>query len=81
MHGTLAVAQDRLRNFVERIENVQAERDQLATDLRDIYAEAKGEGYDPKALKEVVRLRRADPAEREAFEQIVALYFEHVGRK
>jgi uncharacterized protein (UPF0335 family) len=64
----------RLRSLVERIERLEAEKKALSEDIRDIYAEAKGAGFDVKVLRELIRLRRKDPSEREEQETLLDLY-------
>lgn len=73
------VAAGELRQFVERVERVNEERDALADDLRDIYAEAKGRGFDVKALKKIISMRRKSPTEREEEDAMVALYCDALG--
>lgn len=68
-----------LRSFVERIENLQAEKQALADDIKDVYAEAKGSGYDPKVLREVIRIRKQDRSKRAEFEAVLELYREALG--
>lgn len=68
------VAHDQLRAFVERIERMDEELKTINDDKREIYAEAKGNGFDVKALKRVVQLRRQDRADRLEFETIVEIY-------
>lgn len=68
------VAAGQLRAFIERLERVGAERDDLGRDLADIYAEAKGNGFDTKAMRAIVRLRKKDVAERQEEETILDLY-------
>jgi uncharacterized protein (UPF0335 family) len=65
MSGPGGVAGDRLRAFVERIERLEEEIKQLSDDKKDVYAEAKGDGFDVKILKEVIRLRKQDKNERD----------------
>lgn len=72
-------AKDQLKAFVERIERVEAEIKELNSDKRDIYAEAKGNGFCPKAIKEIVALRRKDADERAEHETIVELYMQALG--
>ena len=63
MSETGAIAGDQLRAFVERIERVEEEIKALTEDKKDIYAEAKGQGFDVKILREVIRLRKQDQKE------------------
>ncbi len=68
------VAAGQLRAIIERIERLHEERKALGDDIRDVYAEAKGTGFDTKAIKTLVRLRAMDPAERQEEETILDLY-------
>ena len=68
------VAGDQLRAFVERIEHIEEEIKGLTEDKKDIYAEAKGEGFDVKILKEVIRIRKQDQKERDEKESLLDLY-------
>ena len=74
MSGPGGVAGDRLRSFVERIERVEEEIKALSDDKKDIYAEAKGEGFDVKILREVVRLRKQDKNERDERDSLLDIY-------
>ena len=69
---TVAAAQ--LRAFVERIERLNEDAKAIGDDKKDVYAEAKGTGFDTKAIKQIVRLRAMDPAQREEEESILDLY-------
>lgn len=75
------VAADQLRAFVERIERLEEEKQQLADDVKDVYAEAKANGYDTKVLRQVVRLRKQEPTERAEQEAILDLYMEALGMR
>ena len=68
------VAGERLRSFVERIERLEEEKAALAADIREFYAEAKGGGFDIKVLRQIVRLRKMDQADRQEQEEILDLY-------
>jgi uncharacterized protein (UPF0335 family) len=72
-------AKDQLKAFVERIERLQEEKKAIADDIADIYAEAKGNGFDKKALHTVVRLRAQDVNERKEHEAIVETYLHALG--
>ncbi len=74
MNNSGGVAGDRIRSFVERIERLEEEIKGLTDDKKDIYAEAKGEGFDVKILREVVRLRKQDKDEREEHETLLDVY-------
>ena len=68
------VAAGQLRAIIERIERLHEERKALGDDIRNVYAEAKGTGFDTKAIKTLVRLRAMDSAERQEQETILDLY-------
>ena len=68
------VAADRLRSFIERIERLEEEKSALAADIKEIYSEAKGTGFDIKAIRMIVRLRKMDQSDRQEQEQILDLY-------
>jgi len=74
MSGPGGVAGDQLRAFVERIENLEEEIKSLMEDKKEIFAEAKGEGFDVKILKEVIRLRKQDHEERQEHESLLEVY-------
>lgn len=69
----------KLRQFVERYERLDEERRELAKDLADVIGEAKAMGYDKKAFKEVIRIRRMKPDDRREFETVVGLYKNALG--
>ncbi len=68
------VAADRLRSFVERIENLEEEKANIAADIKEVYAEAKGTGFDIKTLRQIVALRKLDQADRQEREEMLELY-------
>ncbi|MEG3619473.1 DUF2312 domain-containing protein [Magnetovibrio sp. PR-2] len=68
------IAGDRLRSFVERIERLEEEKAALAADIREVYSEAKGTGFDVKILRQVVRLRKMDVSERQEQEDLLDIY-------
>ncbi|MBZ9719123.1 DUF2312 domain-containing protein [Mesorhizobium sp. AD1-1] len=72
--GPQAVAAGHLRAFIERIEVVQGDIDALADDRKEIYAEAKAMGFDTKAIRTLVKLRKMDQSERQEAEAILDLY-------
>lgn len=74
-----SVAQDQLKAFVERIERMEEEKAAIAADIRDIYAEAKGNGFDVKVLRQVVKIRKQDHSERMEQEAILELYMQALG--
>ena len=73
------VAADQLRLFIERIENFEEEKSGTADDIRDVYAEAKANGYDPKVMRMVVRLRRMETHTRQEQDAILETYREALG--
>lgn len=73
------VAADILRQFIERAERLQEEIDGINGDKADVFAEAKGQGFDTKAMKAIIKIRRKDPAERQEEEAIVDLYKRALG--
>lgn len=73
------VAAAQLRSIVERIERLEAEKKAIADDITDVYGEAKANGYDTKALRKLVGLRKLDANEREEQEAILELYKNALG--
>jgi uncharacterized protein (UPF0335 family) len=71
---TGGVAADRLRSLVDRIERLEEERKALGSDIRDIYAEAKSAGFDVKVLRQLIRVRRQEPADVEEQETLLDVY-------
>ena len=67
-------ADDQLRLFLERIERLEEEKKGVSDDIRETYAEAKSQGYDPKVMRECVRLRRMEPHDRQEMELILDTY-------
>ena len=68
------IAADRLRSLIERIERLEEEKSGIASDIRDIFAEAKGAGFDVKAMRTILKLRKMNAADREEAENIVDIY-------
>ena len=73
------IAKEHLRAFVERVERLEEEKKAIADDVRDVYAEAKANGFDVKALRSIVRLRKQDADERKEQEAILATYMLALG--
>ncbi|AHJ69360.1 DUF2312 domain-containing protein [Granulibacter bethesdensis] len=73
------IAAERLRSIVERIERLEEERKALSDDIKDIYHEAKGAGFDVKVLRQLIRLRKMEPAEVENMENLLDLYRRALG--
>ena len=72
-------AKDHLKAFVERVERLEEEKKAIADDIRDVYAEAKGNGFDVKALRTIIRLRKQDANERQEQETILETYMQALG--
>ncbi|WP_320141482.1 DUF2312 domain-containing protein [uncultured Cohaesibacter sp.] len=79
MSNTGGVAADQLRAFVERIERLEEEKKAISDDIKDVYAEAKGNGYDVKVMRQVVRMRKQDSNERQEMEALLDLYLHALG--
>lgn len=73
------IAADRLKSFIERIERLEEEKAALTADIREVYSEAKSTGFDTKIMRQVVRLRKMDSADREEQEELLDLYKQAVG--
>ena len=73
------IAADRLRSLVDRIERLEEERKALGSDIRDIYAEAKSAGFDVKVLRQLIRLRKQEPAEVDEQETLLDVYRRALG--
>jgi uncharacterized protein (UPF0335 family) len=73
------IAKDHLKAFVERIERLEEEKKVIADDIRDVYGEAKANGFDTRALRAVVRLRKQDTEERKEQEAILETYLQALG--
>jgi uncharacterized protein (UPF0335 family) len=73
------IAKEQLRLIIERIELLLEEKKAIADDVSDVYAEAKGNGYDPKVIKAIVKRRAADPDELREFEAILEAYMRALG--
>lgn len=72
-------AKDQLRSVVERVERLEEEKAALAADIKEVYAEAKGNGFDVKILRKVIRIRKQDAAKRAEEEEMTDLYLSAVG--
>jgi len=73
------VAAAELRQLIERIERLEEEKTTLQEDIKEVFAEAKGRGYDTKAMRTIIRLRKKDQAERQEEEAIIELYKNALG--
>ena len=72
-------AQGQLRSLVERIERLEEEKKTIAGDIKEVYAEAKGNGFDTKILRKVISLRKKEAAEREEEQSMLDLYLQALG--
>lgn len=73
------IAADQLRSIIERIEKLEEEKSAIGADIRDVFAEAKGNGFDVKAIRSIVKLRKMDAGEREEQETILDTYRRALG--
>jgi uncharacterized protein (UPF0335 family) len=78
-HNSERFAKDQLKSIIERIERMEDEKDVIAIDIRDVYTEAKGNGYDVKALRTIIRFRKQDQDERARFEGMLDIYMQALG--
>ena len=74
-------AAGQLKSLVERIEKLEEEKAALGADIKEVYAEAKGQGFDTKIIRQIVRLRKLDAAERQEQEAIIDLYLSALGMR
>lgn len=73
------IAADRLRSILDRIERLEEEKAGLTADIREVYAEAKGSGFDSKVMRQIVRLRKMDSADRQEQEALLEVYRRAIG--
>ena len=73
------VAGDRLRSFIERIERLEEEKAHLAEDIKEVYAEAKSQGFDVKTMRKIVSLRKKDPDDRAEEDALLDTYMSALG--
>ncbi|MCT6837263.1 MAG: DUF2312 domain-containing protein [Bifidobacteriales bacterium] len=73
------IAAERLRSIIERVERLEDERKALGSDIRDVFTEAKSAGFDVKAIKQIIKLRKQEPAEVEEQETLVETYRRALG--
>jgi uncharacterized protein (UPF0335 family) len=73
------VAAEELKQFIERIERLEEEKAGIAGDIKDVFAELKGRGFDSKAVRQILRIRKQDHAERQEQEAILDLYMQALG--
>jgi uncharacterized protein (UPF0335 family) len=73
------VAAEELKQFIERIERLEEEKAGIAGDIKDVFAELKGRWFDPKAIRQILRIRKQDHSERQEQEAILELYMQALG--
>jgi uncharacterized protein (UPF0335 family) len=78
-HSQGNIAADRLRSIIERIERLEEERKALGSDIKDIYSEAKSAGFDVKVLRQLIRVRKQEPADVEEQETLLDVYRRALG--
>jgi len=74
-------AAGQLRSLIERIERLEEEKAALTSDIREVYSEAKGTGFDTKIMRQVVRMRKLDKADRQEMEAVLDLYLSALGMR
>jgi uncharacterized protein (UPF0335 family) len=74
-----STAQGKLKSLIERIERLEEDKAAVAADLKEVYAEAKGDGFDTKIMRKVIRLRKTDKAKRQEEEALIDLYLSALG--
>jgi uncharacterized protein (UPF0335 family) len=79
MSETKGIAADRLRSIIERIERLDEERKALGSDIKDIFSEAKSAGFDVDVIRQLIRIRKQEPAEVEEQETLLDLYRQAIG--
>lgn len=73
------IAADHLKSYIERIERLEEEKAAIAGDIKEVYAEAKGNGFDAKIMRQIVRLRKMEPTDRQEQEELLDVYMRAVG--
>lgn len=79
MNDVAGVAGDRLRSFIERIERLEEEKAALSEDIKEVYSEAKGTGFDVKIMRQIIRLRKMEEADRSEMEEVLDVYKRALG--
>lgn len=75
------IAGDRLKSFIERIERLEEEKRALAEDIKEVYAEAKGTGFDTKIIRQIIRIRKRDQDELDEEESLLEVYMRALGMR
>lgn len=78
-NSSTKLAAEQLLSVVQRIERLEEQKAEVADDIKDVYSEAKGNGYDTRALRTIIRLRKMDPAQRAEQEAVLDLYKQSLG--
>jgi uncharacterized protein (UPF0335 family) len=73
------IAAEQLKSIIERIERLEEEKAALGSDIKDVFAEAKGNGYDVKTLRKIISLRKQEPSERDEAEHLLDTYLRALG--
>ena len=76
---TVGIAASQLKSFIERIERLEEEKAGIAGDIREVYSEAKGQGFEPKVMRQVIKLRKMDREDRQEQEALLDLYLSAIG--
>jgi uncharacterized protein (UPF0335 family) len=79
METSQTVAAGQLRSIIERVEHLESEKQTIADDIKEVFSEAKGTGFDTKAIRSIIKLRKKDQAERQEEESILDLYKSAIG--
>ena len=79
MHDVGGVAVERLKSFIERIERLEEEKRALSGDIKEVYAEAKGTGFEPKIMRQIIKIRKMDKEEVDEEESLLDLYKRALG--
>ena len=79
MAGKGGIAADRLKSFIERIERLEEEKRALAEDIKEVFAEAKGSGFDPKIMRQIIKIRRMDKDDLDEQEALLDVYMRALG--
>jgi uncharacterized protein (UPF0335 family) len=79
MPDTGGIAGEALKSFVERIERLEEEKRALSEDIKEVYGEAKGNGFEPKIIRQIVKIRKMDKDQRDEEESLLELYMRALG--
>jgi uncharacterized protein (UPF0335 family) len=79
MSSAKTVAGDQLRSIIERVERLLEEKQEIADQVKEVFSEAKANGFDAKAIRRIIKIRKQDPSERETEEAVLELYLHALG--